>query len=100
MLAIFRALYERFFQTSDNYLMSITLLDGGMGQEVTRRSGVAPTPLWSTRVMLDNPEIVQSAHLDFINAGADIITLNNYTCLLYTSPSPRDKRQSRMPSSA
>ena len=25
---------------------------------------------------------------------------NSYTCLLYTSPSPRDKRQSRMPSSA
>ena len=28
-------------------------------------------------------------------AGYDI-----FTCLLYTSPSPRDKRQSRMPSSA
>ena len=25
---------------------------------------------------------------------------NPFTCLLYTSPSPRDKRQSRMPSSA
>ena len=25
---------------------------------------------------------------------------NGYFCLLYTSPSPRDKRQSRMPSSA
>ena len=25
---------------------------------------------------------------------------NYYNCLLYTSPSPRDKRQSRMPSSA
>ena len=25
---------------------------------------------------------------------------NDVTCLLYTSPSPRDKRQSRMPSSA
>ena len=24
----------------------------------------------------------------------------NYTCLLYTSPSPRDMRRSRMPSSA
>ena len=24
----------------------------------------------------------------------------SYSCLLYTSPSPRDKRQSRMPSSA
>ena len=27
-------------------------------------------------------------------------SVNFYTCLLYTSPSPRDKRQSRMPSSA
>ena len=25
---------------------------------------------------------------------------SHYVCLLYTSPSPRDKRQSRMPSSA
>ena len=30
-----------------------------------------------------------------IPAGVEVIT-----CLLYTSPSPRDKRQSRMPSSA
>ena len=28
------------------------------------------------------------------------ITSKSMTCLLYTSPSPRDKRQSRMPSSA
>ena len=26
--------------------------------------------------------------------------LNNYDCLLYTSPSPRDRQKSRMPSSA
>ena len=30
--------------------------------------------------------------------AAEIV--KKYTCLLYTSPSPRDKRQSRMPSSA
>ena len=32
----------------------------------------------------------------------DILCVNNIDsiCLLYTSPSPRDKRQSRMPSSA
>ena len=29
-----------------------------------------------------------------------IIGTEAYICLLYTSPSPRDKRQSRMPSSA
>ena len=28
------------------------------------------------------------------------ITVETCACLLYTSPSPRDKRQSRMPSSA
>ena len=32
------------------------------------------------------------------NLGVIEITVS--TCLLYTSPSPRDKRQSRMPSSA
>ena len=30
----------------------------------------------------------------------DTATTNRPGCLLYTSPSPRDKRQSRMPSSA
>ena len=35
-----------------------------------------------------------------IISGADIIDVGGYSCLLYTSPSPRDKRQSRMPSSA
>lgn len=58
---------------------SVILLDGGMGQEIMKRSGQAPTPLWSTRVMLDNPEIVEAAHFDFIKAGAQIIGLNNYT---------------------
>ena len=33
--------------------------------------------------------------------GAELIGLpENFACLLYTSPSPRDMRRSRMPSSA
>lgn len=58
---------------------AIVLLDGGMGQEIMKRSGLEPTPLWSTRVMLDNPELAQGVHEDFIKAGAKIIALNNYT---------------------
>ena len=41
--------------------------------------------------------------LDILCANAGIYPqtkLEEMTCLLYTSPSPRDKRQSRMPSSA
>ena len=37
------------------------------------------------------------------NTGSSVVCPYHrwtYTCLLYTSPSPRDKRQSRMPSSA
>ena len=38
---------------------------------------------------------------NFISIGKELsFTLNLDICLLYTSPSPRDKRQSRMPSSA
>ena len=32
--------------------------------------------------------------------GSNLLSLQGGVCLLYTSPSPRDKRQSRMPSSA
>ena len=35
-----------------------------------------------------------------MDLGATVCMPKNYNCLLYTSPSPRDKRQSRMPSSA
>ena len=32
--------------------------------------------------------------------GKDSVKALTYTCLLYTSPSPRDRTRSRMPSSA
>ncbi|MEL6196740.1 MAG: homocysteine S-methyltransferase family protein [Pseudomonadota bacterium] len=54
------------------------LLDGGMGQELIRRSSAPPSPLWSAKVMLDEPEIVAAVHRDFIAAGAEVITLNTY----------------------
>ena len=38
------------------------------------------------------------AKVDFDDADLDIAKLD--TCLLYTSPSPRDEKVSRMPSSA
>ena len=44
---------------------------------------------------------VHASILDlYDNARLAQPTKDNMPCLLYTSPSPRDKRQSRMPSSA
>ena len=58
--------------------MSITILDGGMGQELVRRSGAKPTPLWATQVMIDAPHLVRDIHADFFAAGAEVATTNTY----------------------
>jgi S-methylmethionine-dependent homocysteine/selenocysteine methylase len=57
----------------------VTLLDGGTGQELLRRAAGAPTPLWSARVMLDEPELVTEVHRAYLDAGADVITVNAYS---------------------
>ena len=58
--------------------MTITLLDGGMGQELMARSGAEPTGLWATKTMMDSPNLVQAIHKDYFAAGADIATTNSY----------------------
>ncbi|MEO0567671.1 MAG: homocysteine S-methyltransferase family protein [Pseudomonadota bacterium] len=57
----------------------ITILDGGMGQELIARNGSEPTPLWATQVMLEHPELVRSVHDDFFAAGATVATTNSYS---------------------
>lgn len=57
----------------------VTVLDGGMGQELLRRSERAITPLWSADVMQHQPTLVRDLHRDFIANGARVITLNTYS---------------------
>ena len=47
--------------------------------------------------LLKNPEIIREAMIE-LQSKEDRAALTN--CLLYTSPSPRDRTRSRMPSSA
>ena len=61
--------------------MNVTLLDGGMGQELLARSAAAPTGLWSTQFLIDRPEVVREVHSDYFSAGADIATTNSYAVL-------------------
>ena len=60
--------------------------------------------IYDNEPKLDNPlrETLKNSDHAYITASPsppEIYSLLD-TCLLYTSPSPRDKRQSRMPSSA
>ena len=64
---------------------------------------------WSRRLSLTSRILFVNV-VPLVLLGGGIIYLDSYRkqllderfklCLLYTSPSPRDKRQSRMPSSA
>ena len=54
--------------------------------DTTSASAIGPIPLPTKRKIYC---VLRSPHVD-----------KDSSCLLYTSPSPRDKRQSRMPSSA
>ncbi len=59
-------------------MSDIILTDGGMGQELVRRSKSKPTPLWSARVLIDEPDLVRDLHVEFIEAGAKVVTINTY----------------------
>lgn len=59
-------------------MSDITLLDGSIGQELVKRSGDRATPLWSTRMILDDPDSIGALHADYFAVGATIATTNTY----------------------
>ena len=54
------------------------LLDGGLGRELRFRGVAVPTTIWSAAALMSAPGVVRQIHLDYIAAGADIITANTY----------------------
>ncbi len=54
------------------------ILSGAMGTELERRGVYIGLPLWSANVLLNDPEIVLRIHLDYIDAGADVIVTNTF----------------------
>ena len=69
---------SKFSQIWGPRVADVTLLDGGMGQELIRRSGGVATPLWSTQALIDRPGLVAEAHRDYAEAGARVATTNTY----------------------
>ena len=59
----------------------VTLLDGGMGREIQHRRPEAAHGLWSAGVLVDEPDLVVEIHREYIDAGAAVITTNNYSTI-------------------
>lgn len=56
----------------------IVLLDGGTGTELEKRGAAMDPEAWCGPATLENVDILESVHRDYIAAGADIVTANTY----------------------
>lgn len=57
----------------------VALIDGGTSLELLRRSTNKTPRHWSAEYLVTEPELVQQVHLDYIHAGARVITINAYS---------------------
>jgi S-methylmethionine-dependent homocysteine/selenocysteine methylase len=56
----------------------VTILDGGMGRQLSRMGAPFRLPEWSALALIEAPQFVSRAHSAFIDSGAQIITTNSY----------------------
>ena len=62
-------------------MKNLIIGDGGMGSELRLRGVEVPShtnSIWSALALNEAPSIVEEIHLDYIEAGSDYITINNY----------------------
>ena len=63
-------------------MKKILIGDGGMGSELRARGVEVPShieSIWSALALTTNTKEIKDIHLDYIEAGAEYITANNYT---------------------
>jgi homocysteine S-methyltransferase len=56
----------------------VVILDGAMATELEKRGADLNHALWSAKLLTENPNLIKQVHLDYLQAGADIITTASY----------------------
>lgn len=59
----------------------VTILDGAMGTELKARGAAVPdyrSSAWSAIALVRDADAVKQVHRDYIEAGAGVVTVNNY----------------------
>lgn len=64
---------KTFFETT-----GYAMLDGGLSTELEQLGANLDDELWTSRVLIDAPELIQEAHRRFLHGGADIIATATY----------------------
>ncbi|KAF9605082.1 hypothetical protein IFM89_013752 [Coptis chinensis] len=65
---------SNFLQQSGGY----ALIDGGLATELERHGADLNDPLWSAKCLISSPHLIKTVHLDYLEAGADIILTASY----------------------
>ncbi|MBK9125999.1 MAG: homocysteine S-methyltransferase [Chloroflexi bacterium] len=56
----------------------VVVLDGALATELEARGCDLHDPLWSARVLIEQPELIRQVHADYYAAGADVATTASY----------------------
>ncbi|MEW6405872.1 MAG: homocysteine S-methyltransferase [Chloroflexota bacterium] len=56
----------------------LIVLDGALATELERRGCDLNDPLWSAKVLLEQPQLIRAVHLDYFRAGADCAITASY----------------------
>ncbi|KAK9206649.1 hypothetical protein WN943_016928 [Citrus x changshan-huyou] len=54
------------------------VIDGGLATELERHGADLNDPLWSAKCLLTSPHLIRQVHLDYLEAGADILISASY----------------------
>ncbi|KDP40214.1 hypothetical protein JCGZ_02212 [Jatropha curcas] len=54
------------------------VIDGGFATELERHGADLNDPLWSAKCLISSPHLVRKVHLDYLDAGANIILTASY----------------------
>ena len=54
------------------------ILDGGLSFPLEEKKIQMNQNLWTAELLISNPEIIRDVHINYINAGAEIITTSSY----------------------
>ncbi len=56
----------------------VVILDGALATELEKRGADLNDQLWSAKLLMENPSLIRQVHMDYLEAGADVITSASY----------------------
>ena len=56
----------------------VVILDGAMATELETRGADLRDPLWSAKILLEQPDLIYQIHYDYFVAGADVAITSSY----------------------